>query len=52
MRALRLDANCLRAKCDADHDLGYELVRRFLYQVHTRLERTRLQLLDVYRAET
>lgn len=52
VRALRLDGNCLRAKCDADHDLGYELVRRFLYQVHTRLERTRLQLLDVYRVET
>jgi CRP-like cAMP-binding protein len=52
VRALRLDGNCLRAKCDADHDLGYELVRRFLYQVHTRLERTRLQLLDIYRAET
>ncbi len=52
VRAIRLDGNCLRAKCEADHDLGYELVKRFLYQVHTRLERTRLQLLDVYRADT
>jgi CRP/FNR family cyclic AMP-dependent transcriptional regulator len=52
VRALRLDGNCLRAKCEGDHDLGYELVKRFLYQVHTRLERTRLQLLDIYRADT
>jgi len=31
--------------------LGYELVKRFLYQVHLRLERTRIQLLDIYRAQ-
>jgi CRP/FNR family cyclic AMP-dependent transcriptional regulator len=51
VRAFRIDGACLRAKCEADHDLGYELVKRLLYQVHQRLERTRLQLLDVYRAE-
>ena len=48
--ALALDGTCLRTKCQADHDLGYELVTRFLYQIHQRLERSRLQLLDVYRA--
>jgi CRP/FNR family cyclic AMP-dependent transcriptional regulator len=52
VRAFRLDGNCLRTKCEADHDLGYELVKRFLYQVHTRLERTRMQLLDIYRADS
>jgi CRP/FNR family transcriptional regulator, cyclic AMP receptor protein len=52
VRALALDGNCLRDKCEGDHDLGYELVKRFLYQVHLRLERTRLQLLDIYRSET
>jgi CRP-like cAMP-binding protein len=51
VRAFALDGNCLRAKCEADHDLGYELVKRLLYQVHMRLERTRIQLLDVYRAD-
>jgi CRP/FNR family transcriptional regulator, cyclic AMP receptor protein len=51
VRAFALDGNCLRAKCEADHDLGYELVKRFLLQVHMGLERTRLQLLDVYRAD-
>jgi CRP-like cAMP-binding protein len=51
VRAFRLDGNCLRTKCEADHDLGYEIVKRFLYQVHTRLERTRMQMLDIYRAQ-
>jgi CRP/FNR family transcriptional regulator, cyclic AMP receptor protein len=52
VRAFALDGNCLRAKCEADHDLGYEVVKRFLYQVHARLERTRMQLLDIYRADS
>ncbi len=51
VRAFRIDGTCLRAKCEADHDLGYEVVKRLLYQVHRRLERTRFQLLDIYRAE-
>jgi CRP-like cAMP-binding protein len=51
VRAFALDGACLRAKCEADHDLGYEVVKRFLRQVHRRLERTRLQLLDVYRGD-
>ena len=50
VRALKLDGACLRNKCEADHHLGYEVLKRLLYQVHQRLERTRLQLLDVYRA--
>jgi CRP-like cAMP-binding protein len=47
-RALALDGKCLRKKCEADHDLGYELLKRFAYMVEQRLESTRLQLLDVY----
>jgi CRP/FNR family transcriptional regulator, cyclic AMP receptor protein len=50
VRAIKFDGTCLRNKCESDHDLGYEIVKRLLYQVHVRLERTRLQLLDVYRA--
>jgi len=52
VRAFALDGTCLRSKCEADHDFGYELVKRFLYQVHIRLERTRMQLLDVYRDDS
>ena len=51
VRAIQFDGACLRNKCEADHDLGYEIVKRLLYQVHQRLERTRLQLLDVYRSD-
>ena len=47
-RALAFDAKCLRTKCDADHDLGYELFRRFSRLVTDRLEATRLQLMDLY----
>ncbi len=47
-RALALDAACLRAKCERDHDLGYEVFRRFMQVVTERLDATRLQLLDLY----
>ncbi len=46
--AIALDAKCLRAKCEEDHDLGYELLKRFTHIITQRLEATRLQLLDVY----
>jgi len=42
------DGVCLRGKCDADHELGYELMRRFAGSIVERLQATRLQLLDVY----
>ena len=51
-RALAFDAKCLRTKCDADHDLGYELFRRFSRIVTDRLEATRLQLMDLYGSNT
>jgi CRP-like cAMP-binding protein len=46
--ALAFDGKCLRAKCDEDHDLGYEIYKRFMQVVTERLEATRLQLLDMY----
>jgi CRP/FNR family transcriptional regulator, cyclic AMP receptor protein len=49
-RAIALDAQCLRSKCEADHDLGYELLKRFAFMVEQRLDATRLQLLNVYDA--
>ena len=48
VRAIALDAKCLRGKCEADHDLGYELMKRFVPVLVQRLQATRLQLLDVY----
>lgn len=49
-RALALDGACLREKCEADHDLGYELLKRFARIIERHLEATRLQLVDVYGA--
>jgi CRP/FNR family transcriptional regulator, cyclic AMP receptor protein len=48
--AIVLDGRCLRAKCEQNHDFGYELLNRFLGIVTQRLESTRFQLLDVYAA--
>ena len=47
-RAIALDGVCLRAKGEADHDLGYELAMRVARIMMERLQATRLQLLDVY----
>jgi CRP/FNR family transcriptional regulator, cyclic AMP receptor protein len=49
-RAIALDGTCLRSKCEDDHGLGYELVKRFAHVLMQRLQATRLQLLDVYGA--
>ena len=48
VRATAFDASCLRAKCDADPALGYELMRRFAQVLIERLQWTRLRLIDVY----
>jgi CRP/FNR family cyclic AMP-dependent transcriptional regulator len=45
---IAFDGACLRGKCDDDHELGYQLMRRFAASVVERLQATRLQLLDVY----
>ena len=47
-RAIALDGKCLREKCEQDHDLGYEVMKRFVVVIAEQLEATRLQLMDVY----
>ena len=47
-RAIALDADCLRAKIDLDPILGYELMKRFSAVMLSRLEATRMQLMDIY----
>jgi len=48
--AIGMDAACLRGKCEEDHDLGYEMMKRFMPVLIERLHGTRLQILDVYGA--
>lgn len=47
-RAIALDGKCLRTKCEKDHTLGYELLKRFSSIIEQRLQATRLRLLDIY----
>jgi CRP/FNR family cyclic AMP-dependent transcriptional regulator len=51
-RAIALDGKCLRGKCEEDHDLGYEIMKRFALITAERLEATRLQLMDIYGEHT
>jgi CRP-like cAMP-binding protein len=48
VRAIGIDAACLRGKCEADHHLGYEMMKRFLPVFVKQLQATQLQILDVY----
>jgi CRP-like cAMP-binding protein len=47
-RAIGMDARCLRDKCEANHRLGYDMMKRVLPVIVRRLDETRLQMLDVY----
>jgi CRP/FNR family transcriptional regulator, cyclic AMP receptor protein len=44
-RAIAFNARCLRAKCEANHELGYQLLVRLVQVMTQRLETTRRQLL-------
>jgi CRP-like cAMP-binding protein len=46
--ALAFDGACLRGKMEADHDLGFWLTLRLFQKAYARLERVRLQRVDVY----
>jgi len=48
-KAIAMDARCLRGKCEADPALGYELMKRFSAIMLRRMQRARMQLLDMYR---
>jgi CRP-like cAMP-binding protein len=48
VRMTAFNAVCLRAACDQDHDLGYDLMKRFARLMVERLNAARFQLLDVY----
>jgi CRP/FNR family transcriptional regulator, cyclic AMP receptor protein len=46
-RAIAFDARCLRAKLEEDHELGYELLKRFAEVIVQRLDATQVRLLKV-----
>jgi CRP-like cAMP-binding protein len=47
-RAIAMDASCLRGKCEDDHSLGYEMMKRFMPILIQRLRASRMQLLDAH----
>jgi CRP/FNR family transcriptional regulator, cyclic AMP receptor protein len=47
-RAIALDGECLRAKCEKDTAFGYEMLKRLSQVMERRLDATRLQLIDLY----
>ena len=47
--ALVVHGACVRGKMEADPALGYALTRRLLAETYSRLQRVRLQRLDVYK---
>jgi len=46
-----LDGACLRGKCEADPELGYQLLKRVTSVMYQRLQSARIRLLDLYGSE-
>lgn len=46
--ATSLDGKCLREKAEADHEFGFQLLKRLVHVIEDRMQATRLQLLNVY----
>ena len=46
--AVSFDGKCLRKKLEADHELGYQVLKRFTQVIAKRLDAARLQVLDLY----
>jgi CRP/FNR family transcriptional regulator, cyclic AMP receptor protein len=49
--ATALDGACLRGKCEATPELGYQLLKRVSAVMYERLQSTRIRLLDLYGKE-
>lgn len=47
-RAIAFDGKCIRKKCEEDHHLGFELMKRLISILVVREEAFRLHLLDIY----
>ena len=50
--ALVFDAQVLRAVCEKDHELGYQLMRRYGCSILERLKSTRQRLIDEHLSST
>ncbi len=48
VRAVSLDGACLRGKLEENHELGFQLMKKMLSVLDSRLSSARLQLVDMY----
>lgn len=46
--ALKINALCIRGKCDENHEFGYNLMSTLMRMMAERITATRMQLLDIY----
>lgn len=51
VRSVQFNGRCLREKCEADPSLGFDLLRRLVAEMASRIHQARFQLLDVYGAD-
>ena len=49
--AVAMDARCLRGKLEQDPAMGYDMMKRFSAIMLRRMQRARVQLLDIYGAK-
>ena len=47
-RALSFEVSCLREKCEADHNLGFEVMKRYAHSLAVRFRVSSLQLTDMF----
>ena len=47
-RVVALDVKALMARCEADHELGFELMKRYAHSLAVKFRVTKLQLVDIY----
>ena len=47
-RVVVLEVKALMQKCEEDHDLGYELMKRYAHHLAVQFRITKLQLVDMY----
>ena len=50
-RVIAFDGQCLRQRFEQNHDLGYQLLRRFLLVMAQHLRAMQMQLLEFYESE-
>jgi len=46
-RAISLDGRSICTRCDEDHDLGYELMKRFAQIIDNRVEALSVHLVEI-----